>query len=321
MNDKKFVHIIVWMVLFVTISITLLIRFMPENRYMDGEYPYWKQQKDYSLTDGDKQEVLLLGDSRMKMGVLATELSEDAYNLALGGGTPLEMYYSVKRYLQHHQKPKAVIVAFGATHFTEMSCYVTRNMYFHYFDENESEEANARILELDGKDYRSENVAYQYKMPTIYLRAVVKSILRPRTEYNSDLYLRVANSKGRMFGHDNKTLSEVVPQECRSEHFMPLNSLTYYMEKLVKLCLDNDIPIYIEQLPMGNPGYQMLVDSGYMSEYQKFIRMFRDKYGIIVNDEIPLYEENLFQDGSHLNLAGAQKLTAEWRKKYYSLLN
>lgn len=320
MNDKRFVLIIVATVVFLALSLTALIRILPEERYMDNEYPSWQQQKDYSNRDGDTQEVLLLGDSRMKDDIFATELGEHAYNLALGGGTPLEMYYTLERYLQHHPQPKAVIVAFGPTHYTEMGSYEGRNLYFRYLDEENMDSANEIIFKLDGKDYRSVSKGYQHKLPTIYLKPVLKCLFYPRNAENAELYSYAEREKGRRYISVNKSVKEVFPQESRQSHFVPLNSLSFYLEELIKLCKDNNIPIYVEQLPMGNPGYQKLLDSGYMDEYKMFMNGIRDKFGIYVNDEIPLYEAWLFQDDSHLNFEGAKKLTAEWRGKYADIL-
>ena len=53
--------------------------------YMDGEYAMYKQQKDYITGNGEYNRVLIMGDSRTKAGFIPDELSNDCYNLALGG--------------------------------------------------------------------------------------------------------------------------------------------------------------------------------------------------------------------------------------------
>ena len=60
--------------------------------YMDGEYAMYKQQKDYITGNGEYNRVLIMGDSRTKAGFIPDELSNDCYNLALGGTTPIEGY-------------------------------------------------------------------------------------------------------------------------------------------------------------------------------------------------------------------------------------
>ena len=100
--------------------------------YMDSDFPYWEQQNDYIRAKGDVPEVIFLGDSRTKAAVNPNGLCENAYNLALGGSTAVEMYYSLKRYLKYHPKPEMVIAAFAEYHYSSDEFFKTRNLYLHY---------------------------------------------------------------------------------------------------------------------------------------------------------------------------------------------
>lgn len=315
MSGKKFSLTVVGVVAAVILLLEIPILFF-EPFYMDGEYPYWKQQKDAVLRNGTQQEVLLLGDSRMKIGARADLLGNDVYNLALGGGTPMEMYYTLKDYLDHHPTPRMVIVAFGPTHYAEAECYMTRNAYFHYFSNNRLRETNEKILEQDGKDYRSESVPYMYRLPNIYVKRIVKALRAPRTKVNRDLYEKAEKSRGRMFGSDRQDLKNVEPGETKNAHFVPLASQTYYMKQLIELCLAHDIPIHITQSPMGNYGLQKLEASGYLAEYKVYMQRFADEYHIDVNPVIPGYDDEYFGDPSHLNEQGQIRFTEELRKTY-----
>ena len=86
-----------------------------------------------------------------------------------------------------------------------------------------------------------------------------------------------------------------------------------------KKCTWNLGPIYIEQAPMGNPGYKELVDKGYIDDYQKYMDELESSYNISINRNIPIYPENDFQDGSHLNEDGARKFTQKFKEKYISV--
>ncbi len=319
MNAKKYVSIIIsTAVLFIT-AVYLLTLFLPEIRYMDEEYPYWIQQRDYITTKGTQQEILLLGDSRMKIGALATELGGNVYNLSLGGASPVEMYYTLKTYLAHRPLPKAVIIGFAPTHYTQMyNSYTGRNLYFHYFDDETAEAVNRVIYEKDGKDFSAESKLYKYRLPNVYMKPVIKSIFKPRLKENRSLYERTGKEKGRLFSHDdNKERKFVFTPESNDKGFKPLNSLTYYTEGLLQLCQENAIPIYIEQLPMGNPGYQKLKDNGYFTDYKAYLKALYDKYpATIINYEVPLYEAQYFQDDSHLNIKGSKKFSRELKEKY-----
>ena len=321
MSDKKYVTIIIGAVFSIIAVLYLLVLFLPEERYMDDDYPVWMQQRDYISSKGTKQEVLFLGDSRMYLGVIATKLGDNAYNLSLGGATPIEMYYTMKTYLKHHPAPKAVIVAFGPLQFATTGSYTTRNLYFHYFDDATVEAVNTIIYELNGRDFSFERNLYKFRSPNVYMGAILKSIINPRTLKNREIYENARTGRGwisRKNDYDEE--KAVYLPENQMKEFIPLKSQTYFMEKILQLCLNNNIPVYIEQTPMGNPGYQMLKEKGYLSAYKDYLKTFSDKYGIPINYDIPLYDVHLFRDYSHLNLKGAKIFTRELKKKYQKVL-
>ena len=317
MNGKRFSLGLVAIIAFMVLLTTGLVWSLPEERYMDGEYPYWKQQKDYTLKDGTQLEALLLGDSRIKIGVRPELLGDDVYNLALGGGTPMEMYYTLVDYLKHHPVPRIIIVSFGPMHYARAEVYMGRNAYFHYFSNGRLRETNQKILELDGIDYRSECHSYMYRLPQIYMKRVISSLSSPRTSENRKIYKKSSEARGRMFGATRDDLKNVEPPESNEEHFHPLASQTYYMQKLIETCLEHHIPLHIEQAPMGRYGLAKLKASGYLAEYEAYMQNFADAYPIDVNPIIPGYEDDEFGDVSHLNEKGQIRFTEELRKKYF----
>lgn len=317
MNGKIFSLTVAGVVAFVVILMGILVWTLPEMRYMDGEYSLWRQQKDYISTNGSRQEVLLLGDSRLEFGVRPNLLDENARNLALTGSTPMEMYYTLSDYLEHHPVPRMVIVAFAPTHYANMECYMLRNAYFHYFDRERLKETNEKILELDGEDFRAESRQYMYRFPTVYMRRIFESVRKPRTKTNQDRYHAAADSRGWVAGSNRQDLKNVEPEETKDDRFVPLASETYYMRQLIELCLAHDIPLHIEQSPMGNYGLAKLEASGYLAEYQAYMQSFADDYPIDVNPVIPGYDDEYFGDPSHLNEKGQLRFTEELRQKYF----
>ena len=108
--------------------------------YMDGEYAMYKQQKDYITGNGEYNRVLIMGDSRTKAGFIPDELSNDCYNLALGGTTPIEGYYALKEYLEYHPAPEYVVMAYAPMHYMDVDALWTRNIYFHVMNPEDAGE-------------------------------------------------------------------------------------------------------------------------------------------------------------------------------------
>ncbi|WP_028129276.1 DUF1574 family protein [Selenomonas sp. AE3005] len=316
MSAKKYTFIISATVFLLPIIIYALVLLTPPERYMGEDYPYWMQQKDYVSTANNQQEVLLFGDSRMKIGAIPTEMGDNVYNLSLAGSDPIEAYYSLRKYLANHPNPKAVILGYGPTHYTKTSGYLGFAVYYRYLDDDEIVEANRHIKELDGTDYSMEDFMYKHKFPQFYMQPMLAGILKDKTKRNHALYQDACNKKGYWPKNDKKEEHFIVTPESKQEHFTPLPSVTFYTEAIINLCQKNNIPVIIEQVPLGNPGLQRMVDSGYTAEYAQYIQSFADKFHITVNTTIPLYDAHYFQDDHHLNKKGAERYSHELTAKY-----
>ncbi len=294
-----------------------LIWWMPEARHMDGEYPLWMQQKDYVTTDADQQEILLLGDSAVMDGVRTKAFHEDAYNLAMGGATPIEMYYTLEDYLTHHPAPKMVIIAFTPRHYFDLDCYIGRAVYFHYLDAERIRAVNRVLRKRDGTDVRLESLEYILRAPRIYMKRVLMAIRHPRTEENHQLYLSKAEGSGSYMFPGLRPVENVEPPDTAMGPFRPRRSLTEYMDKIIERCLAEGIEVHIEQMPMGTYGWKKLAASGYLQDYARYIQGVSDRYGIDANTTVPSYDDEYFGDMTHLNASGAERFTKELREKYF----
>ena len=322
MNEKTYAQIILGVTGIIPLFIWLLAWYLPPEYYIeDPSYSPWMEQKDYVMGEEDRREILLLGDSRIKSAMVPSELSVDTYNLALPAGTPVEMYYTLQNYIVHHPKPKAVFISFASENFCLMKTYLKITQYYRYFDDATIDQINRVIKEHGGKDYASETRNYRYRLPNIYMKPILKSLVYPHREENMRIYHKTKLHKGRIIFDVNAEKKEIYSPELNLGAFDCPAYINFYMEKIIELCLEENIPIYIEQMPMGNPGYDILVEHGYIGDYQQYMRGLRDKYNIPVNDEIPVYSSKYFADDSHLNENGAHKFTAEFREKYQSVFD
>ena len=298
----------------------VLLRCVPYT-YMDDEYPWWMQTKDYIQTKGERQEVLLMGDSRMKSGVLPSKLCENAYNIAVGGATPLEMYYSLKAYLQAHPKPERIIMGFGGFHYSSEEAFKTRCLYFHFlplWEELESQLRGYRLGLFDFGKLRNEvtdTLKYELLFPQKYSAACINGKFK-REEYNRLQYQNTVETRGHMFFGRNAESDAGLNGEAYSNAFVVNPRINYYLRRIIDLCKELDIPLYIEQLPMNEPSWQKINGSGYYAEFQSYFSTLAEETGIPVETEIPCYEPEFFGDPSHLNPRGAARFTAEIKAKY-----
>ena len=321
MNQTRFARFFIF--LFLLIAVTAVFRWIllwrVQYSYMDDEFPWWMQQKDYVHTKGDKSEVLLLGDSRMKAGIIPSQLCENAYNLAVGGGTSVEMYYSLKAYLKNHPKPEKVIVAFGGFHYQREDCFKTRTLYFHFLplkEELEAQFISFKLKQTDFPRFRAEiidTLKYELLFPQKYSGACINSKFQ-REEYSKSLYQNNVNSKGQMFFGTAE--SAPLNTEANSPQFLPSPRINFYVHKIISLCNEDKIPLFITQLPM-NENWEKVRETKWYKDFEKYFSDLEAKTGIPVETEIPCYEPECFGDSSHVNLRGAERFTAEIKAKYF----
>ncbi len=79
----------------------------------------WRNAACAAVGPEGQSEILCLGDSRIKLGVLPRVLEErlnlTSYNLALLGGQAPSSYFLFRRLLEHGARPRAVLVDFSET--------------------------------------------------------------------------------------------------------------------------------------------------------------------------------------------------------------
>lgn len=288
--------------------------------YMDNEFPYWIQQKDYVRTAGSKSEILFLGDSRMKSCIIPDQLCDNAYNLAVGGGTAMEMYYSLAEYIRHHPKPEKVFAGFGSFHYAREDCYKSRTLYFHFLplhQELESLLAAYRTRMVPLKKMQEELLdllKYELLFPEKYSAACINSKFK-RSEFNKKKYAENQAARGHMlFGKEDGSAG--LNAEAHSRHFAPHPRGEYYLRRLVSLCKKNDIPLYLIQLPMNEPSWDAVAKNEYYKEFQAYVEAFAQEHDITAETEIPRYSPALFGDPSHVNAKGASEYTRQIKERY-----
>ena len=304
------------------ILLTAAIWFIPEFDYFDGEYPSWRQQRDYTRTKGDTSQILFLGDSAFKAAVIPNLIDDSAYNLSLGGAGPIEMYYAFKTYLENHPKPQRVFLSFGPMHFIYLERYKDRTLYFHFLSPKEQLESQFNIFNLDKVPIYDtpsmllENLQYMVKFPTKYFQTIKMSELK-RGPLNEGIYNSVANERGHMyFGLDSEWFNHYEPHPQLKVDFKLLKSEDFYMRQLLKLCLDNGIPVQVVQTPINSMSYATAQEYDYFPPYQKYLQSLSEEFKVNIETDLVFYDISLFGDHLHLNEEGAKIYSNNLKKKF-----
>jgi hypothetical protein len=271
----------------------------------------------------DRAEAsLILGDSRAMADIVPVMIDDSYVNLGVGGATTIEMYHTLKHYMEVNGTPKRVVIMFAPFHYSYMDNYEKRTMYFHHLTFKEAME-----LYSQGRSYKAEvfedfdrfDILSMYlRLPDSYLPALINSRFIGRLSVNRQLFEEQRKNRGHaLYGtedgcDDINYEANYTEMDRGGEHLL----ITYYFDKLLKLCGDNGIDTIVLQPPMNEASFKQL-DEGYVKEYKSYIEKFaNDNPGILFENEIPCYDNGYFGDSSHLNEKGAEVYTGEFIKKY-----
>jgi len=313
----------------IIISIPLIIiciyTFMNPMGYMAVEYPMWIEEKDYvnqKNTEGiEDPDTLIIGDSRAKSGIIPGELKGDgsAYNIAIGGASPVEMYYGMKNYLKSHKAPENALVIFGPYHFCRLDNW-NQTLYYNYLSLPELLEAETNALRLNDKnvvykDWFPDLLSFKLRLPNKYLDAVYTSNFGGNMAKNTDKYSSVREDLGyTAFGEEEENNNGNYESNLQSFDTTPMSEV-YYI-KLLDLLKESGVDVIIEQGPF-NEGSDALIKEEFREKYRSFMDEIALRYPeFSVEPEIPVYDKKNFGDNNHLNRRGAEKFTAEIREKY-----
>ncbi len=295
-------------------------------RILDKEYPMWQWQKD-TLTDESVQaDVLFLGDSLVQSGVMPTLWGDNALSLALGGASPIEMYYSLKTYLSCHDAPSLVIMGFGQNHYMELSSFWGRNVYFHYMPLVEQAQILRRAEELDDLALFETNspyadlLAYACYAPSKYLPAYIGMLEeRGRLKLNREWYEYTGEVRGYHLNGTQESNGQAT-DSVLYEEFIVSPLLDEQIREILTLCLDTGIQVVIERPPL-NLASEQAMHPAFATQYVDYLNFLVTDYpGIIVNTVIDVYPDDCFGDHEHLNAKGAERYTQLLVARYAHLV-
>ncbi len=284
------------------------------------EYPMWAEEKSYVNLNNPKgmdADMLIIGDSRAKSGVIPSEIRDDGsvYNIAIGGTTSIEMYYAVKNYLKSHAAPSEAVVIFAPYHFCDIDNW-GQTLYYDYLSVPELMEAESMALKT-GEDkvcypgFLSDILSFKLRLPNKYLDAVFSSRFGGNLADNRAKFDSVRKDLGYTAFGEAEGNDELNYETHHSEFDLsPL--MDGYYKRLLKLLDDNGVKVKILQVPVNQASSEAISPEfltgfrAYMSEIQSLFPNFS------VETEIPVYENSYFGDNNHLNRRGAEKFTREF---------
>ena len=308
------------------IVLPLYCRFFPFY-YLAEEYAMYRQQYDFVLqenTQAADPSVLIIGDSRAKAAFDPALLSDDenaVYNLSLGGTTAIEGYYTLKNYLEHHEKPETVVVCYAPMHYMDVDTLWTRCIYFHTFLSEDFEDLvtqaqrfeDTRNILID--HYRLEYLMYKLYLPNKYATALKKSAFVMRHQTTTQKYANMVEFRGHTF-YGTAEYSDGVDGEAKVSDFENSDIIAWYLQRLIDLCREQGITVIVEQAPVNETSYGIFTPD-FKEHYRGFMNQVAEQNtDFAVYPDFYCYPNDCFGDADHLNSRGVEIFCGQIRSKY-----
>lgn len=298
------------------IVICLYIRKNP-LAYMDNETPYYLWNKDQvNTTQEQNYRVIILGDSTANAAYIPEILSNDTINLALGGTTPIENYYTLCDWLENNDPPDICYISFCDFYLQEENCFWTRTIYSHKF----RMEQNIEILKAADQyhepsilteHYLLDFISYELYLPNKYITSFLNASFNQRYKDNV-----LAQQLNELHGgrYMTRGVWEYTPSDIiKYENFYVTPLFEEYYRKIIRLCQEKQIDVRIIKLPL--PENTFFTDH-YEKELYAYYSALKNDFSDLTFEWIPSYDEKYFADDLHANSHGALRFSTELKKSY-----
>lgn len=325
---KKFILKIimygVFVILFTGITIRLSIYLKPEVfRGSYAEYLMWEYQKSImNKKEGNKN--IILGDSRALAGIDPKILGNNFINLGLGGSTPIEGFYTLKRILKTKQID-TLIIAYGEYHYMESDQFKSRTLAFNFIDEKELHS----IESLESKFDRSIDVIELNLMSKIERRTILNSFPFPyyQSTYISNLksFFTTKNTPHEEMKQNNGHVlfgradsADGYEVENNVANFKEHEVIDSYVDSIISLAIKNNAFVVFTNLPFNESTFKNLENNGFNKSFQNYLISKKNKFN---NNQFRLILNrdnfgNIYfgDDAGHLNRSGCERYTNYLRK-------
>jgi len=272
---------------------------------------------------------LFLGESRVNAGIDINQFS-NAWSVATGGATAIEMYYALQKFTNNYQKPDTIFLSLSPRSLTTVYSFwefAVRNNFFTHKEFMEiyknSEQLENHLLighTIFTEEDREKNTdtesnrkitpplllyfSYLCNYPAHYQVDIHNSLLFGAKKQNLEMIQEMTQWRGRQNHPELTKGSSGKNYETEMTQFQPSPLLDFYFYKILQYCKENNIFLIFTSLPMNNTSCEVL-NTTFVTEYKTYLQNAQQLYPeFYISDTIINYPDKYFGDPSHLNQEG-----------------
>lgn len=282
-----------------------------QDLYESREYPMWKHVHNVvNSASSDKNQLILIGDSRAKAGYEPKYASYKTLNLALGGSTPIEGYYILKHYLENNEKPKNIVLSYAPFHLIEHNYFWLRTVRYKFleYDQYSKIISNAYKLKNDEISENDNRLKY-YLFPSTYISSIFTGLRKKRWKVNKQVHSDVLVNNGHYhFGRKDGS-SELNDESRLYDKFKRSELLEFYLLKLLELAKINDIKVSWYTMPFNESSCKR-ISKDLVSGYNQYLNKLNKENNVTLIKRISCMDDKYFGDSSHV-YKGSKLTTTE----------
>ena len=285
----------------------------------------WRMSERAIRGEAARAEVLCLGDSLVKFGilprVLEAGLGRSAYNLAIPGAQPAASYFLFRRALTSGARPRAVVVDFYSKVLAAAPrinrCFWPDLLSFGELLELSCQARDIRLFNESAVGWLLPSFRDRGEIRRAVLATVKGEGRQLRDTLSANLRNGLANRGATVAPVvlpspvDYETGSRIDPS--RQRRWAPARPNAEFVRRFLDLARDHGIPVFWV-LPPTSPRWQERIERrGEEAAYLRFVRGTRARAPnvVILDGRHTGYGRELFCDPVHLNRAGASAFTAD----------
>lgn len=332
MDDQaalKYLYRLGFFILLGPALLALYIATQPIN-FSDRAYPLWARQLEIARESNasgaavplnEPARGLIMGDSRVQAALIPDEIGPRVQSLALMSSTPIDSYFLLRDYLEHHAAPEWIVVSFAPYHLQRdnESFFWTHSVKYGAHGLGDFRRLLARshalgepLLPGAGRlRVAAEWLLYRAKFPPYYMAELKAANLFSRRKQNLATASEIEEGRGHYF-YGCGDGSSAISKEATLEAFQASPLLDSYLRSGIEMAINAGSQVLLRAMPMNESSHHAL-SSRFAADYHGYLESLGRAYPPIVADpELPFLPDSHFSDGSHVNQRGAKRLSGEF---------
>ncbi len=291
-----------------------------QDGFFDPEYGMWTA-KEEMVASCDLGSTLVLGDSRAVAGFVPAELG-DTVNLALGGASPVEMYFMVERALRCPVPPRRVIVSFSPPQLIADRYYWPRTALFGFLDDRELNDVLRTSRAVGDTDlYSAANLGdldalltnwlYAHHFPSYAISSVIERRGLGGLAKNRAFHADTLRERGHhLYGLNSG--ADAPAEEAFLTGFKASTLMDAYMRRLIAALAARGAAVLYVPAPL-NEATRSRMDPKVVGEIGAYLQGLQAQFANfrLIGPSVPGYPDRMFGDWAHLDAAGSRQFSAE----------